>query len=137
LGALLTKNDQTWSSELVPAGYMTELLDLLLSGKITTSSARHLLSQAFNGDLSSPAESAEAQGLLISNVSDDKYNTVLDNIIQNHPDVVEAVQNKGQKGKVMWLVGQAIREMKSQGNSGGVQPEKIKELLLRKLNITE
>jgi aspartyl-tRNA(Asn)/glutamyl-tRNA(Gln) amidotransferase subunit B len=118
---------------LVPASHLAQILHLLLTDKVTNSSAKLLLAKAFDGDLSDPLQLAETEGLLISELPDVEYHVVLDSLIESHPEIVEAIKLKGQKGKIMWFVGQAIQELKRSGNGGAIRPEKLKHLLMEKL----
>jgi Asp-tRNA(Asn)/Glu-tRNA(Gln) amidotransferase B subunit len=128
---------QDWNAKVISPETLARILQLLLSGKVTTDSARLILKQAYLGDVSDPAEIAEAQGLIVSELAADEYHAVLDRLLETNQDMVTAIQTRGQKGKVSWFVGQALKEFGRAGNAGAVRPEKLRELLTEKLGLKE
>ena len=108
---------------------MANLIDLLLSGQITSNSAKKILTLVFDGDSSPIRDIASRQNLLISEVNDQEYEQVINCLLEKHTDVVAAIQKKGQKGKVMWLVGQVMMEMGKAGKGGSIRPDKARDIL--------
>jgi aspartyl-tRNA(Asn)/glutamyl-tRNA(Gln) amidotransferase subunit B len=108
---------------------MADLIHLLLSGEITSNSAKKLLALVFDGHSSQIRDIAASENFLISEVGDHEYEQVINRVLERHPDVVTAIQKKGQKGKIMWLVGQVMMEMGKAGKAGSIRPDKVRDLL--------
>ena len=51
--------------------------------------------------------------------------------MDENPDMVSAVKDKGQKGKAMWFVGQMVRR----GEEGTVEPEQARVVVERMLAV--
>jgi aspartyl-tRNA(Asn)/glutamyl-tRNA(Gln) amidotransferase subunit B len=133
LGALLTASQLDWTEDIVTAQQVADLIHLLLSGQITSNSAKKILTLVVDGDDSLIRDIASEESLLISEMGDEEYEQVIGHLLERHRDVVTAIKKKGQKGKIMWLVGQVMKEMGKAGKGGSIRPERVREVLERML----
>jgi aspartyl-tRNA(Asn)/glutamyl-tRNA(Gln) amidotransferase subunit B len=108
---------------------MANLIHLLLSGQITSNSAKKIMTLLFDGDSTLARDIASRENLLISEVDDQEYKQVINRLLEKHTDIVTAIRKKGQKGKIMWLVGQVMMEMGKAGKGGSIRPDKAKNML--------
>jgi aspartyl-tRNA(Asn)/glutamyl-tRNA(Gln) amidotransferase subunit B len=60
-------------------------------------------------------------------LSDQEYEELAKVIMEENPEMVAAIREKGQKGKVMWFVGQMVRR----GEEGTVEPEQARAVVER------
>lgn len=130
LGALLTKAEVEWSDERVLAMQLAHILRYLLSGKISTRSAKRLLEAVFNADARNVDTIVQEENMIVKDIPEEQYIAVAQRLIDDNAAMVEAIKKKGQHGKVMWFVGQMLREM---GQSA--QAEKAKEIICRLLEV--
>jgi aspartyl-tRNA(Asn)/glutamyl-tRNA(Gln) amidotransferase subunit B len=133
LGALLTASQLDWTEDIVTAQQVADLIHLLLSGQITSNSAKKILTLVVDGDDSLIRDIASEESLLISEMGDEEYEQVIGHLLERHTDVVTAIKKKGQKGKIMWLVGQVMKEMGKEGKGGSIRPERVREVLEKML----
>lgn len=137
LGSLLGKTDTTWSESKVSATHLSDLLCLLQRNKISNASAKDLLALVFNGDDQSVEDIARTRNMLVQEIDQAEYAAVAEALVQGNSDMVNAVKERGQKGKIMWFVGQMIREMSQKHGKGGVNAEKAKAAILVALDMPE
>jgi aspartyl-tRNA(Asn)/glutamyl-tRNA(Gln) amidotransferase subunit B len=64
-------------------------------------------------------------------LSEQEYEALAQSIMEENPDMVSAVRDKGQKGKAMWFVGQMVRR----GEEGTVEPEQARVVIERMLAV--
>ena len=67
----------------------------------------------------------EEGNLRLRPLSKQQYEALATQIMDESPEMVAAVREKGQKGKIMWFVGQMVRR----GEEGTVEPEKAREIV--------
>jgi aspartyl-tRNA(Asn)/glutamyl-tRNA(Gln) amidotransferase subunit B len=134
LGALLAASQRDWTADIVPVQQMAHLIHLLLSGTITSNSAKKILNLVFDGNSSSIRDIASSENLLISEVDDQEYESIIARLLDKHTNVVTAIKKKGQKGKIMWLVGQVMTEMGKAGKGGSIRPDKVRRVLEKMLD---
>ena len=70
----------------------------------------------------------EEEGLLFKPLSENYYNDLANKVIEDNPEVVKDIQEKGKHGKIAFLIGQMMR----QGEKGRMQPE-VAEATLKRL----
>ena len=134
LGGLLTTHQRPWSDVRVSPRDLADLLALLHTKQITNRVGKQLLADLFlRAPDSSPrpsvAQLVEQGNLRLRPLSEHEYLALAKRIMDASPDMVAAVRDKGQKGKVMWFVGQMVR----QGEEGTVEPERAREMVERLL----
>jgi aspartyl-tRNA(Asn)/glutamyl-tRNA(Gln) amidotransferase subunit B len=106
-------------------------LQLLFRKKITRQTAKQLLTNTFNGKVSNADDVIVDDDLLLRTMLDDEYEALGRAVLDANPREVSAIIEKGQKGKVMFLVGQAMR----MGQEGRVEAQKAKAALEKLLRI--
>ncbi|KAK0277782.1 hypothetical protein LTR35_009618 [Friedmanniomyces endolithicus] len=130
LGGLLTTHQRSWDDVRVTVDELKDVLLCLHRKQITTRVAKQLVADLFQR---APAPAArpsveqliETGNLWLRPLSEGVYRDLARRIMEESPEMVKAVREKGQKGKVMWFVGQMVR----QGEEGTVEPEKAKAVI--------
>jgi aspartyl-tRNA(Asn)/glutamyl-tRNA(Gln) amidotransferase subunit B len=136
LGTLLTKSSTDFSSNVVPAQRMAEVLQLVLVKKITNDAAKSLILAVFEGSTGSVAEIAEREGWLTVQLDDSVYSEAAAELVKSQAKVATAIKERGEKGKINFLVGQLLKQMKQAGH-GGLQPDKVRIAVYQELGINE
>ena len=107
---------------------MVEILSNLDRGLITGTSAKRLLSTVFNGDERSIDVIIDEENLKLKPLSRGEYLVMAQTVIDENETRVKQIQQKGQIGKLQYLVGQMMRQ--GEGKVEAVKAERIlKELL--------
>ena len=135
LGALLGRADTPWEACPVTEGQLSSLLFLLQGGKITNSSAKQVLAMIFQGEPRSIEAIVKEEDMLVQDLGADAYAEVARQLVSDNPEMVKAIKEKGQKGKVMWFVGQMMRQMGEKHGKGSVNAEKAKAAVLEALDL--
>jgi aspartyl-tRNA(Asn)/glutamyl-tRNA(Gln) amidotransferase subunit B len=133
LGGLLGKTDTSWDQCRVTAGQLASVIILLQEGKITNASAKQILSLVFEGDVRNVNTIAEMENMLVQDIDAETYTAAARRLVEGNVDMVKAIKEKGQHGKVMWFVGQMMREMAKEHRKGSVNAEKAKAAVLQVL----
>ncbi|KAJ5657200.1 uncharacterized protein N7484_000849 [Penicillium longicatenatum] len=131
LGGLLTKADQTWHEDIVPAQSLADLIDHLQRGLVTGPTAKQVLASIFDGDRRPVPQLLEEDNLLLRPLSREEYISLAESAIALNPKMVEQIRGK-QLGKLGWFVGQMMR----MGEKGRVEAPKA-EMILRELILGE
>jgi len=105
--------------------YLSEIIDLIKSSKISFTSAKIILSELLEKD-STPNELAEQNNLFQENDTE-KISEMIVQILEENQDVVERIKS-GEDKLVGFLVGQLMKQ-----SNGSVNPGMAKELLLKKI----
>tara|TARA_B100001109_G_scaffold141235_1_gene115038 strand:- start:1830 stop:3275 length:1446 start_codon:yes stop_codon:yes gene_type:complete len=105
--------------------YLSEIIDLIKSSKISFTSAKIILSELLDKD-STPNEVAEQNNLFQENDTE-KISEMIVQILEENQDVVERIKS-GEDKLVGFLVGQLMKQ-----SNGSVNPGMAKELLLKKI----
>lgn len=136
LGGLLssTDNNSGWETMPMSPQELADVLTNLLDKQITARAAKQLIVALLGdnrhaGDQMSVDEYINHNRLRLRPLSEAGYMELAQKIMASHPEMVKAVQDKGQKGKVMWFVGQMIR----QGEEGTVEPDMAKQIIEKML----
>jgi aspartyl-tRNA(Asn)/glutamyl-tRNA(Gln) amidotransferase subunit B len=132
MGSLLTTTGKSWKDNQVPSYKLAWILVHLMSGRITGTSAKQILKMVFNGDEREVGAIIQEDGLVYRTLSEDEYNQLATRVMMEHTHEVQQIRDKGQTGKLMFLVGQMMRA----GEEGRVEAKKA-ELLLRQLILDE
>nr|POF27666.1 glutamyl-trna(gln) amidotransferase subunit b, mitochondrial [Quercus suber] len=132
LGGLLTSteigsesNTMTMSSK-----QLADIVKSLLTKQITSRTAKQLLvialDQSHTLDIPlSIDEYIDQHNLRLRPLTEAQYMSLAKEIIHESPEMVDAVRTKGQKGKVMWFVGQMVRK----GEEGTIEPERARQIM--------
>lgn len=126
LGSLLSTSDLPWSSSRVTTAQMAQIIHQTSSGHITGSTAKQILRLIFEGDRRPVLWIIEQEKLAFRPLSDEEYEQLIQDVVEKHPDIVQDIRKKGKRGKLMFLLGQVMR----QGEDGRVEAKKA-EIFLR------
>ena len=140
LGGLLTAHQVSWEESRLTAQELSYILVCLHEKQITMRVAKQLLADLFArppapegtycpgmGTRPTVQQLIDAGNLRLRPLSDKAYEDLAKLIMDDNPVMVEAVKVRGQKGKIMWFVGQMMRR----GEEGTVEPERAKEVVER------
>jgi len=109
--------------ELLPVAVVARVLENLLAKRITGQIAKKLLAMKFKGDKRDVRQIIGDDNLKLRTVSHEEYMIMAKALIDTHPDLAQKAQ-QGQSGKLMWFVGQMMRQGK-----GSIEAEKAKSVL--------
>ncbi|TKA26996.1 hypothetical protein B0A50_05187 [Salinomyces thailandicus] len=134
LGGLLTTSETSWEDLTLTPQDLADILLNLLQKQITARVGKQLLNTLHETPTTSEhrpsVEQLIEQGnLRLRPLSEQGYEELARAIMEGHPEMVEAVRVKGQRGKVMWFVGQMVRR----GEEGTVEPERARVVVERLL----
>ena len=129
LGGLLTTKNTEWSQMNIPAQDFAHLLSNLDYKQITARSAKQLLARLHERPLDHSRQPVgdliDEMNLRLRPLSNEAYEALAKEVMDENPDMVAAVREKRQKGKMMWIVGQMVRR----GEEGTVEPERAKKVV--------
>ena len=125
LGNLSSKLNRPWSRDLVPPHSLAQIIATNLTGKVTMSAARDILLRKFEGDERTVESIIHEEGLVFRSLSEDEYRQLANSVIDDHPDMVEDIREKGKTGKMMYLVGKMMR----QAPEGRIEAPKAQSIL--------
>jgi len=109
--------------ELLPAAVVARVLENVLAKRITGQTAKKLLAMKSTGDKRDVRQIVGDDNLKLRTVSHEEYMTMAKALIDAHPDLAQKAQ-QGQSGKLMWFVGQMMRQ-----GIGSIEAEKAKSVL--------
>ncbi|KAI9722908.1 MAG: hypothetical protein M1812_001356 [Candelaria pacifica] len=125
LGGLLANSGKSWDQNPVTHVNAASLLCSLLRKEITGRTAKHIISLLFQGDQRTVLDIIEGERLRLIPLNDNEYQQLAQNVLAEHPDIVEQIVKKQQVQKIQFFVGQMMRE----GEEGRVEPEKCEIFL--------
>ncbi|KAF2152762.1 mitochondrial cytochrome c oxidase assembly factor [Myriangium duriaei CBS 260.36] len=133
IGGLLAIANKAWDELLVTPQDLSAIISHLLQRHITGRSAKQLLQTVFDGEAvgKSVEQLIDEGNLRLRPMSEDEYTVFAQTILDENPEAVAAVKEKGQKGKVMFFVGQMMRR----ADEGTVEADKAKQVIERLLEI--
>lgn len=134
LGGLLTSTQMSFDQSSITSEQLSDILVHLLQKQITARVAKQLLAtlvQADSADHRTVAQRIDDENLRLRPLTEEGYLELAQAIMAENPDQVTAVKEKGQKGKVMWFVGQMVRR----GDEGTVEPQKAREVVEKLLGV--
>ena len=133
LGALLSTSDQIWTADTVKASMLAEIIDRQMQGGISNTAAKQVLRMIFEGDQRSVTRIIEDEGLKFVALSSTEYDQLVDVVINDYPEHVKDIQEKGKHGKIKFLLGQMMRH----AEKGRIQATTAEEALRRRLSVRE
>ncbi|KAG9544282.1 hypothetical protein KCU71_g10577, partial [Aureobasidium melanogenum] len=128
IGGLLASDGREWSDLTISTEELASLLANLLSKQITARVGKQILQQLYEedaGERVSVDARIDEGNLRLRPISREEYIELAQAIMDENPNMVSAVRDKGQKGKTMWFVGQMVRR----AEEGTVEAEKAKEII--------
>ena len=105
--------------------YLSEIIELIKSNKISFTSAKIILTEILTTE-NTPSKVAEQKNLFQENDSE-KISEMINQIIKENQDIVDRIKS-GENKLVGFLVGQLMKQ-----SNGSVNPGMAKELLLKEL----
>ncbi|KAK5007669.1 hypothetical protein LTR28_004989 [Elasticomyces elasticus] len=137
LGGLLTTAGVPWEIQTVTPEMLADIIVHLQSNQITGNTAKKLLAHyaslqpVAGAAIPSVSEIIDASGLRLVPLTEGEYVEMAQKVMAENPDMVKAVREKGQRGKIMWFVGQMMRR----GEEGRVEAEKARLYVERLLEV--
>jgi aspartyl-tRNA(Asn)/glutamyl-tRNA(Gln) amidotransferase subunit B len=126
LGGLQASNEESWDSITVSPTELADIIMNVMDKQITARVAKQLLSTLNEMPVQATRPTVEQLiddgNLRLRPLSPQEYEALAQSIMDDNPDMVSAVKDKGQKGKAMWFVGQMVRR----GEEGTVEPEQAR-----------
>lgn len=129
LGALF-KNEE-WSETRVASDDLASIIAHLLRKQITGRTAKLLLSLKFLRNDRSVEQIIADEGWLLQPLTRPEYVDMARGLLEEKPDIVKDIVEKGQEKKVKWFVGQMI----ARGTEGSVEPGTAEEVLREVLKL--
>ncbi|KAK3072041.1 hypothetical protein LTR53_007551 [Teratosphaeriaceae sp. CCFEE 6253] len=140
LGGLLTTHERAWADVRITADELKDILLCLRRNEITARVAKQLLADLLQyppppagpywpsmDNRPTVDQLIEAGNLRLRPLSEEGYEDLAKGIMEANPEMVKAVREKGQRGKIMWFVGQMVRR----GEEGTVEPGNAREVVER------
>jgi len=128
----LCSSDETpWSSDIVPAGMMADIVYRLKQNEITGASAKQILKLVFHGDRRSISAIVKQEGMTYSEMSPDEYGAIAAEVLEKFPEQVKDIVEKGKTGKLQFLMGQMMRHPR-RGDMRAPEAEKTLRQLIFK-----
>ncbi|KAF7190888.1 Glutamyl-tRNA(Gln) amidotransferase subunit B, mitochondrial [Pseudocercospora fuligena] len=127
LGGLMEANI-AWEDVKVTPTELAHILVNLTNKQITARAAKQLLATLYKFPESSRPgveQLIDEGNFRLRPLSHAEYTLLALDIVRENPEMVDAVVKKGQKGKIMWFVGQMVRR----GEEGTVEPETARYVL--------
>ncbi len=110
LGGRLSASDTAFSDNRVAPAAMASIIENLMADRITGRTAKQLLTMVFNGELRDIDTIIEAENMELVRLAREVYLALAQDLILEHSEMVRQIKQKGQVGKVKWLVGQMMRQ---------------------------
>jgi aspartyl-tRNA(Asn)/glutamyl-tRNA(Gln) amidotransferase subunit B len=127
LGSLF--KDEEWSSSRVPPSVLVSIISHLLDRQITSRSAKRLLSMKFDGDQRHVQRLIEDHNMTLRPLSSQEYRFLAQTLVDEKPDMVRDIVEKGQEKKIKWFVGQMMARSPEGTVEAGVAEEVVWELV--------
>lgn len=127
LGSLY--KDEEWSESRVPPEVLVTIIDKLLQKQITSRSAKRLLAMKFEGEQRHVERLIEDFNMVLRPLSPREYRDSAQILLDEKPDMVRDIVEKGQEKKIKWFVGQMMARSPEGAVEADVAEQTIKELL--------
>jgi len=127
LGSLF--KDEDWSATRVPPEVLVSIVNHLLQNRITSRSAKRLLSLKFEGDTRHVERLIEDNNMVLRPLSPREYRDFAQTLLDEKPNMVRDIVEKGQEKKIKWFVGQMMARSPEGTVEADVAEQTIKELL--------
>ncbi|KAF2808086.1 Asp-tRNAAsn/Glu-tRNAGln amidotransferase B subunit [Mytilinidion resinicola] len=129
LGGLFTTSEEGWTDTKVMSQNLTSIISQLLRRQITGRTAKLLIATIFHGDQRTVNQIIEEENMTLRPMSREDYLATAKALLSENPDVVQAIKEKGQHGKIMFLVGQMVRRSEEGTVEAKTAESILKELL--------
>jgi aspartyl-tRNA(Asn)/glutamyl-tRNA(Gln) amidotransferase subunit B len=129
LGSLF--KDEPWSSTRISAEFVSNLITSIRCNEITTRSAKRMLAMSFEGDKRSTFDMIDEEDLRLKPLSADEYVALARTVLDEKPDMVRDIKEKGQVKKAMYFVGQMV----NRSPDGSVEPKRAEQVVKEVLGL--
>lgn len=106
LGSLF--KDEEWSAERILPDVLVSIVQQLLDKRITSRSAKKLLAEKFEGDERDINQLIQDYNMQLRPLSPEEYRSLAQSLLDEKPDMVTDIVEKGQEKKIKWFVGQMM-----------------------------
>lgn len=130
LGSLF--KDEEWSADRVPPEVLVSIVQQLLNKRITSRSAKRLLAEKFEGEVRDVEHLIEDFNMVLRPLSPEEYRNLAQTLLDEKPDMVRDVVEKGQEKKIKWFVGQMMARSPEGTVEADVAEKTLHELLPKK-----
>lgn len=127
LGSLY--KDEEWSATRVPPEVLVSIITHLLQKRITSRSAKRLLSMKFDGDTRHVERLIEDHSMVLRPLSSREYTDFAKLLLDEKPDMVRDIVEKGQDKKIKWFVGQMMARSPEGTVEADVAEASVREVL--------
>ena len=127
LGSLF--KDEEWSETRVPPEVLVSIVGKLLQKQITSRSAKRLLALKFEGEERHVERLIEDFNMVLRPLSLQEYRNLAQILLDEKPDMVRDIVEKGQEKKIKWFVGQMMARSPEGTVEADVAEQTLKELL--------
>ncbi|KAF3049535.1 hypothetical protein E8E11_010259 [Didymella keratinophila] len=130
LGSLF--KDEEWLADRVPPEVLVSIIQQLLEKRITSRSAKKLLAEKFEGDERDIDQLIEDYNMQLRPFSPEEYRNLAQILLDEKPDMVRDIVEKGQEKKIKWFVGQMMARSPEGTVEADVAERTLQELLPEK-----
>lgn len=130
LGSLF--KDEEWSATRVSPEVLVSIIQRLLEKRITSRSAKKLLAEKFEGDERYVDQLIEDFNMELRPLSTEQYRDLALTLLDEKPDMVRDIVEKGQEKKIKWFVGQMMARSPEGTVEADVAEKTLRELLPKK-----
>jgi len=130
LGSLF--KDEEWSADRVPPEVLVSIVQQLLKKRITSRSAKKLLAEKFEGDERDIDQLIEDYNMQLRPLSPEEYRILAQTLLDEKPDMVRDIVEKGQEKKIKWFLGQMMARSPEGTVEADVAERTVQELLPKK-----
>lgn len=127
LGSLF--KDEEWSANRVSPEVLVSIVQQLLEKRITSRSAKKLLAEKFEGDERAVEQLITDLYLELRPLSSEQYRDLAQTLLNEKPDMVRDIVEKGQEKKIKWFVGQMMARSPEGTVEADVAEKTLHELL--------
>jgi aspartyl-tRNA(Asn)/glutamyl-tRNA(Gln) amidotransferase subunit B len=129
LGSLF--KDEPWSATRVSPKFLANVITSIRHNEITTRSAKRMLAMKFEGDERTTHAMINEEDLLLKPLSADEYVALARTVLDEKPDMVRDIKEKGQVKKAMYFVGQMV----NRSPDGSVEPKRAEQVVKEVLGL--
>ena len=130
LGSLY--KDEQWADSRMPPEVLVSIVGQLLENHITSRSAKKLLATKFEGEERSVEQLIDDHNMVLKPLSPAEYRDLAQSLMDEKPDMVRDIVEKGHEKKVKWFVGQMMARSAEGTVEANVAEQTLLELLPRK-----
>ena len=127
LGSLF--KDEEWSADRVRPDVLVLIVQQLLEKRITSRSAKKLLAEKFEGDQRDINQLIKDYNMQLRPLLSEEYRSLAQTLLDEKPDMVRDIIEKGQEKKIKWFVGQMMARSPEGTVEADVAERTLQELL--------